>query len=189
YMRDLEEGSFGNQSADFLWFLGVACACLLTCSSVAAMPFLAPALSFTVIYVWSRRNPNVQLNLMGLFTFRAPYFPLVMLGLSYLLNNELPVQNVCGLVVGHLYYFLEDVWPLNPASHGQRWLQTPVLFSRLVSSFLRTTESPGQDELVVDEPDAPLPPLSVPTPSAAEPAPALTVRQRREVTIDPAPHE
>jgi hypothetical protein len=42
--------------------------------------FLAPSLAFAVVYVWSRRNKNVTMSFLGLFTFTAPYLPWVILG-------------------------------------------------------------------------------------------------------------
>ncbi|KAJ1976694.1 hypothetical protein H4R34_003877 [Dimargaris verticillata] len=171
YMRDLEEGSFRNRSADFLWFLLYAIACLLVCSSFATMPFLAPALSFVIIYLWSRRNPGVTLNLLGLFTFRAPYFPLVMIGLSYLFSGGFPVQSIVGLLVGHVYYFLEDVWPLNPASHQRRYLQPPHAFARLVGALGIGRPQPAPVEVALDDPE-PLVPPPAEAPRAASPPPA-----------------
>ncbi|KAJ1991261.1 hypothetical protein H4R33_001422 [Dimargaris cristalligena] len=170
YMRDLEEGSFRNRSADFLWFLVLSGVLLLACSAVFTTPFQAPALSFVIIYVWAQRNPHVLLNLLGLFTFRAPYFPFVMIGISYLFNNQFPVQSLLGLAVGHLYYFLEDVWPHNPASGQRRWLSTPPVFERLVSALLH-----GPRPLPIDE--APLHESGEAVPSPPAPA-AAGLRQR-----------
>lgn len=82
-----------------------------------------------LVYVWSRRNPYVQMNFFGLlnfhvsafnycarsihwslYNFQAPYLPWVLLGFSVLLGNAFSVDLI-GMAVGHLYYFLEDVFP------------------------------------------------------------------------------
>ena len=53
---------------------------------------------------------------------QAPYLPWVLLGFSFLLNNSVMVD-LLGIVVGHTYYFLEDVFPNR--SGGVRILRTP----------------------------------------------------------------
>lgn len=83
--------------------------------------FMAPSLAFMVVYVWSRRNPHVRMSFLGLFTFNAPYLPWVILGFGLLLNQN-PIFDVLGIAVGHIYYWLEDVYP---TISGRRLLRTP----------------------------------------------------------------
>ena len=52
-------------------------------------------------------NPDVRLSFLGLFVFPAPYLPWVLLGFSFLLNNQVPAGDIMGIVVGHGYYFYE----------------------------------------------------------------------------------
>ena len=77
-----------------------------------------------LVYVWARRNPMVRMNFFGLLTFQAPYLPWVLLGFSLLLGNSVSVD-LLGMAVGHIYYFLEDVFPNQPG--GKRLLQTPTI--------------------------------------------------------------
>jgi hypothetical protein len=77
----------------------------------SSLPFLSSPLTFFLVYLWSRRNPHVRMNLLGLFTFTAPYLPFVLLGFSLFLNNVWPTGDLVGMAVGHLVYFVEDVWP------------------------------------------------------------------------------
>ncbi|CAG8450390.1 9069_t:CDS:2 [Acaulospora morrowiae] len=97
-------------------------------SPLSNMLFLGSPLAFTLVYIWSRRNPFIRLNFVGLFVFSAPFLPWVLLGFSLLLNNVFPVGDVMGIVVGHVYYFFEDVWP---NERGRRWLKTPQLIVRM----------------------------------------------------------
>jgi Derlin-2/3 len=84
--------------------------------------FLAPSLSFMVVYVWSRRNPHGVLSLFGMFQFTAPYLPWVLLVIGLLLEQS-PVYDILGILVGHIYFFWEDVYPqFRP---GRRLLKTP----------------------------------------------------------------
>lgn len=89
-----------------------------------AVIFLGRALTFTVVYVWARRNPHVRLSLFGIFTFTAPYLPWVLAGFSMLLGHN-PTDDFLGIAAGHAYFYLEDVLPR--ISRGMRPLATPWL--------------------------------------------------------------
>ncbi|KAK3825586.1 MAG: Derlin [Benniella sp.] len=125
YSRMLEEGSFYGRTMDYAWMLFLSAVSLLCLSPFVVMPFLGSPLAFTLVYIWSRRNPSIPLNFLGLFVFTAPYLPWVLLGFTLLLNSHFPKGDLMGIAVGHIYYFLEDVWPKEQASGGRRYLQTP----------------------------------------------------------------
>ena len=65
------------------------------------MAFLGSALSSTLVYIWSRRNPDALLNFLGLITFRAPFLPWVLMGFSLVLHGHLPKDELFGTVIGH----------------------------------------------------------------------------------------
>lgn len=71
----------------------------------------------------------MRMSFLGLFTFTAPYLPWVILGFGVLLGQS-PIYDLLGVVVGHLYYFLEDVYP---EVSGRKLLKTPA-FMYVVSS-------------------------------------------------------
>ncbi|KAF9959977.1 hypothetical protein BGZ72_008306 [Mortierella alpina] len=130
YSRMLEEGSFYGRTMDYAWMLFLSALSLLCLSPFVAMPFLGSPLAFTLVYIWSRRNPSIPLNFLGLFVFTAPYLPWVLLGFTLLLNSHFPTGDLMGIAVGHIYYFFEDVWPKELASGGRRYLQTPSFLTR-----------------------------------------------------------
>ncbi|KAG0377385.1 MAG: Der1-like family-domain-containing protein [Linnemannia gamsii] len=130
YSRMLEEGSFYGRTMDYAWMLFLSAISLLCLSPFVAMPFLGSPLAFTLVYIWSRRNPSIPLNFLGLFVFTAPYLPWVLLGFTLLLNSHFPTGDLMGIAVGHIYYFFEDVWPKEQASGGRRYLQTPSFLTR-----------------------------------------------------------
>lgn len=102
--------------------------------------FLGSALTIMLVYVWSRRNPFVRyvinrrmkkkkklrfifrMNFFGLLNFQAPYLPWVLFAFSLLLGNSI-IVDLMGIIVGHIYYFLEDVFPRQQG--GFRLLKTP----------------------------------------------------------------
>ena len=73
--------------------------------------FLGSSLTFMMSYVWGRRNEDVKMSFLGLFSFSAPYLPFVMLGFSVLLGNPV-TMDIMGIIVGHTYFFLEYVYPV-----------------------------------------------------------------------------
>lgn len=84
--------------------------------------FLGSSLTFMLVYVWSKRNRDVQMRFMQMFNFTAPYLPWVLLAFSFLLHNN-AVVDLMGIGAGHLYFFLEDVYP--QLEGGRRILITP----------------------------------------------------------------
>ncbi|OAD03589.1 hypothetical protein MUCCIDRAFT_142580 [Mucor lusitanicus CBS 277.49] len=128
YSRMMEEGFFRNKPADYVWLMVFSASVLLVISIIvpfASLPFMGSALSFTMVYIWARRNPYVRLNFLGLLVFTAPYLPWVLLIFSLCLGGQIPTGDILGVLVGHIYYFFEDVWPRDPVSQGKKWLATP----------------------------------------------------------------
>lgn len=107
--------------------------------------FLSHAFTIMLVYIWSRRNPGVRMNFFGLITFQAPYLPWVLLAFSILLGSSTLVD-IIGIVVGHFYYFFEDVFPNGP--HGFRILETPRLIKYVFDRL-------GIDEPPFDEDERP----------------------------------
>ena len=65
------------------------------------MPFLGSALSSSLVYIWSRRNPETRLSFLGLLVFTAPYLPWVLMAFSLVLHGTVPKDEICGVIVGH----------------------------------------------------------------------------------------
>ncbi|KAK9099205.1 hypothetical protein Syun_026250 [Stephania yunnanensis] len=123
YGVQLEKGPFEGRTADFLWMMIFGGFSLLALSIIPVLwsPFLGVSLVFMLLYVWSREFPNAQINLYGLVTLKAFYFPWAMLVLDVLFGQSL-VPDLLGIVAGHLYYFLTV---LHPLAGGKNILRTP----------------------------------------------------------------
>jgi len=65
------------------------------------------------------------------------YLPWVLLGWTLLLGG-IPIIEFIGIVVGHLYYFLEHLYP---ATSGVHLLQTPSFLSVPFSFFFLFVKS------------------------------------------------
>ncbi|KAL1269738.1 hypothetical protein QQF64_032027 [Cirrhinus molitorella] len=98
-----------------------------------------------LVYIWSRRNPYIRMNFFGLLNFQAPFLPWVLMGFSLLLGNSI-VIDLLGIGVGHIYYFLEDVFPNQPG--GRKLLATPGIFRVL---FDTPQEDPNYAPLPEDQ--------------------------------------
>lgn len=95
---------------------------LLAIASVTVMPFLGHSLSSTLVYIWSRRNPETRLSFFG-FVFTAPYLPWVLMAFSLVLNGAIPTDEILGVVIGHVWYFFNDLYP--PLHGGSMPLAAP----------------------------------------------------------------
>mmetsp|Transcript_5467 Transcript_5467/g.16303 ORF Transcript_5467/g.16303 Transcript_5467/m.16303 type:complete len:248 (+) Transcript_5467:356-1099(+) len=132
YCKLLEINSFRGRTADFLFMLIFGSILLLAMSPLArGLPFFGPSLTFMMVYVWGRRNERLPMNFLGLFNFRAPYLPWVLLLFSIILGSS-ALGDFLGVCAGHIYYYLHDVFPI--VSGGKRILWTPRLLCWLVGN-------------------------------------------------------
>lgn len=95
----LEESA--TSVAHFAWLLFYAATTLLTIAPLSSQAFLGTTLSSTLVYIWSRRNPDTRLNFLGLLTFKAPWLPWVLIAFNVVLHGHWPKDELCGIVVGH----------------------------------------------------------------------------------------
>lgn len=81
-------------------------------SPLINIPFLSASLAFVPIYVWSRRHPDTPISLFGIINITAPYLPIALVAFSWVLNGtwSAVVGDLAGCVVGHVAWFLRDVW-------------------------------------------------------------------------------
>ncbi|XP_051509393.1 derlin-2-like [Myxocyprinus asiaticus] len=145
YCRMLEEGSFRGRTADFVYMFLFGGALMTLFGLFANLFFLGQAFTIMLVYVWSRRNPYIHMNFFGLLNFQAPFLPWVLMGFSLLLGNSI-VIDLLGIGVGHIYYFLEDVFPNQPG--GRKLLATPGIFRAL---FDAPQEDPNYAPLSEDQ--------------------------------------
>ncbi|XP_051829379.1 derlin-3 isoform X2 [Antechinus flavipes] len=146
YCRMLEEGSFRGRTADFVFMFLFGGVLMTLFGLLASLFFLGQAFTIMLVYVWSRRNPYLRMNFFGLLNFQAPFLPWVLMAFSLLLGNSILVD-LLGIAVGHIYYFLEDVFPNQPG--GKKLLLTPG-FLKLI--FDAPEEDPNYRPLPEERP-------------------------------------
>ncbi|KAJ8471258.1 hypothetical protein OPV22_025601 [Ensete ventricosum] len=150
YCKLLEENSFRGRTADFFFMLLFGATVLTGIVLVGGMIpyfsetfanilFLSNSLTFMMVYVWSKHNPFIHMSFLGLFTFTAAYLPWVLLGFSILVGSSTWVD-LLGMIAGHAYFFLEDVYP---RMTGRRPLKTPSFITALFADEDVVVAQPG----------------------------------------------
>lgn len=141
YSKLLETQS--PSTAHFSYMLFIVCTSLLMLAPVMGVYFLGHPLSSTLTYIWSRRNPDVRLNFLGLLVFSAPYLPWVLMGFSFVMHGIVPKDEIMGILIGHVWYFLEDIYP--PLHNGYRPLDPPWWWKALWEGWpARASAGPGR---------------------------------------------
>jgi len=78
-----------------------------------------------MLYLWARKNPNTVVNFFDVFHFRSCFLPYFMLSLIVLGGYD-PTMDILGSLVGHLYFYLEDIVPYIPETRDYRLLKAPL---------------------------------------------------------------
>mmetsp|Transcript_41032 Transcript_41032/g.49941 ORF Transcript_41032/g.49941 Transcript_41032/m.49941 type:complete len:280 (-) Transcript_41032:68-907(-) len=114
----------GGGTADYAFALLFCWACTLLSYPFLMsyiMPLFVVNTVYFVMYIWSKRNPNVQSNIWGI-PVKTVYLPFAYLALNVLMGN--PTGSILhGIAIGHAYYFLVEVVP---AVYGKEVLNTPT---------------------------------------------------------------
>lgn len=150
YGVQLEKGPFDRRTADFLWMMIFGSITLLVLSIIPIFQsyFLGISLVFMLVYVWSREFPNANINIYGLVTLKAFYLPWAMLALDVIFGSPI-MQDLLGIIAGHLYYFLTV---LHPLAGGKNILKTPKWVQRLVARW-RIEARPAVSTQTQSEPE------------------------------------
>merc|ERR1711964_825805 len=67
------------------------------------------AMVFYLMYIWSRKEPHVQVTFYG-FGFKAWHLPFVLMAVGLLMGGA-PMFDILGILVGHVYHFMADIVP------------------------------------------------------------------------------
>lgn len=148
YSRLLEEGDFRGRTADYVYFLLFGIFNMTVVASYFQVHFLGSALTFMMVYVWGRRNEDVKMSFLGVLSFNAPYLPWVMLTFSVLIGNGI-TMDLLGIAVGHIYYYLQYVYPKVAQIRGfkiQRLLEPPAVLHYLCGSYQPVYEEHPHDD-------------------------------------------
>lgn len=71
YCRMLEEGSFRGRSSDFVVMFVFGATLMAILGVFMNLLFLGQAFTLMFVYVWSRRNPFIRMNILGIVNFQV----------------------------------------------------------------------------------------------------------------------
>jgi len=132
--KRLEEHTFRNKTADYIYFLLVGIG-LMTCyGAFAGFPTHSRSFLTMLLYIWSRYNQNVVLLVFGFVPMKAPYITWFFVLFDILIGKSI-AADILGIVLGHAFYFFHDIYPRLPLSKGKQLLKTPAFFEKMVNKL------------------------------------------------------
>lgn len=137
YGGSYEQAKFAGNTADGIVMVSVG---LVTCMSLDLVSWLcssftppvfssyfhASAIVFQFMYLWSRQNPNAQVSLYGFIKLMGKHLPFAFLALDLLMGGDV-WGDMMGILMGHMYWFLTEVYPV---ASGRHVVRTPLWLSR-----------------------------------------------------------
>lgn len=130
FTRALETSlTFSQDFASFIWCVSFLWAFTLLLAYFIPQILLGHSLLFAFVYIWSKYDPQADINLWG-FLVKAYQFPFVLLGLRMLMGGGV-IDDLLGLVAGHVYYVLRETVP---QQYGWELLRTPQFVKRMVQA-------------------------------------------------------
>ena len=120
----------GGNSSDFLWMIMLGMAVLCVVGYFFEMQVLSESLLYMIMYVWSRRDPNVIVSIFG-FKLQVIYLPWFYIAMRLLMGGSIS-QPLIGVAVGHAYYFCIEVLPL---MYGYDPIRTPQFCCNIIAWY------------------------------------------------------
>ncbi|BGP48656.1 hypothetical protein JCM10450v2_004532 [Rhodotorula kratochvilovae] len=106
-LNELEEGHFSRRLADISWAFILICGGIIGLNTPLQNPWLFSPFMLAVTHLWAQANAMNQVNLYGLLTLPAPYFPFAMLGMDLLQGGPgAALRSFTGMVAAHAWWFL-----------------------------------------------------------------------------------
>jgi len=129
------EAGGSSTTADYAYCLLCGAVVLLGMGFLMGLPLLGQSMIFYILYVWSRKYESQPVSFFG-FQFVGLYMPWVMVAFALLIGNSI-VEQMIGIVCGHVFYFLMEVLP---RTHGTDLLRPmPKFLDDIFSSGQFTT--------------------------------------------------
>lgn len=133
YSQQLEIGTFFGRPANYAWFLTLVAAFVMLCSTLIPSPINGGAFLIAIIHLWGRHAENVTVTMYGFIRIPAKYLSLTMLILDVIISGGFRPSDAMGLVAGHLYYFLDSVFPAMP--DGKQLIFVPIWYERVIDQI------------------------------------------------------
>lgn len=107
YMSTLERLNH-KEPYEFWYMIFFGCTSMVLGYTFLNIPprFLGHNLSTFLVYVWSRYHEGLEVNMFEMFNTRAEMLPWFFLAQTFLLEGEIPMLDILGIVFGHVYHYL-----------------------------------------------------------------------------------
>lgn len=127
YSTRLETGIFDGKPAEYLFMLLFNWICLVIIGFVGDFPTLMIPMILSALYVWCQLNKDTVVTFWFGTQFKAMYLPWVLLAFNMVIAGG-GVDELLGIIVGHLYFFLMFKYPQDFG--GVRLLSVPSILYR-----------------------------------------------------------
>ena len=139
HMAQLEKLNY-SKPEEFLVMLLFGAGTLITLYSLLgiSMKFLGHNLATFLVYIWSRVFEGSDVNFMDLLTLKAEMLPWFFCAQTFLLEREVPLADLIGIVVGHIYYYLKQKKVLKAPEAMRKWFQSEQMqlkYAKFKSDF------------------------------------------------------
>ncbi|RIA98104.1 Der1-like family-domain-containing protein [Glomus cerebriforme] len=128
YSREIETSKFSGKTADYVFFLLFEALTILILGWFFGLALFNQCIVMAIIYVWSQYYKDAIVTFMFGIRFKGVYLPFVLLVFEMLQIGGIPWSSIIGVITGHLYHYLQDIYP---ASGGPRLLNTPQWLRRM----------------------------------------------------------
>ncbi|KAJ3365237.1 Derlin 1 [Allomyces javanicus] len=125
----LERGRYNGRTADYAFLVAFVMVCSLIAGWFFEFVVLSEPLMMALLYLWAQANGAQPVQFMFGMTFTAQYLPWVLAGWDLLMTGAFPLVKLCGIVIGHAFYYLDELYPA--AHNGRRLISTPGFFYRM----------------------------------------------------------
>lgn len=131
HMAQLEKLSY-NKPEDFLVMVLFGAGTLISLYTLLgiSMKFLGHNLATYLVYIWSRVFEGSDVNFMDLAILKSEMLPWVFCAQTFLLERELPLADLIGIAVGHVYYYLKNKEVLKAPEIMRSWFQSERMKAR-----------------------------------------------------------
>ncbi|XP_054715662.1 derlin-1-like [Uloborus diversus] len=140
YSMRLETGLFDGKPAEYLFLLLFNWLTLVVSSLALNIWYFMEAMILSVLYIWCQINKDTIVTFWFGTQFKAIYLPWVLFGINFILRSG-GFDELLGILVGHLYYFLAYSYPVEYG--GSSLLQVPQILYDYFPNRRNASGAPG----------------------------------------------
>eukprot|EP01132_Coremiostelium_polycephalum_P002798 gene2798-3479_t len=143
YSSQLESDGFAGRTADYLYMVIITSISLWVFAYFIGFSIVSHGLIMSIIYIWSRYYPNIEVTFYFGIRFRGIYLPWVLMTFDILVSGSLPFLDFTGVIAGHIYYYLTVIYPI--AQNRPNYLETPQFLQRMLPASLKNVPNMGRE--------------------------------------------